>query len=1127
MKSSTRSLQILAVTLLACPAFVTNSALASNPAKSVNAGMLRFPDISADKIVFVFANDLWIVDREGGDATPLASPPGTEVLPRFSPDGKTIAFVGNYDGGKDIYSIGVNGGIPERHTWHPAREMLCDWTADGGIVYASNGFAGLNRMPQLFHKSADSPKATRLSVPYGTNASISADGEWLAYTPHSRDTRTWKRYRGGMASDIWLFNLKTKKSKQITDWEGTDSFPMWAGKKVFYLSDAGPEHRLNIWSYDVDSGKRTQHTKFDKYDSKWPSVGPGKDRQGEIVFQNGADLHVLNCVSGKTDVVKISVPGAKPKLRNQVVDASDFITGGDISPSGKRVVMEARGDIWTAPAKKGSPRNLTRTSGVAERDPAWSPDGRWIAYFADATGEYELYLQQSDGKAKAKRLTEDGKVYRYEPTWSPDSKHIVFTDKTGGIWLHNIDSGKTNLVDTDPWANQAEVSWSHDSSWIAYARTTDTRSPQSSIWLYDVANAKRHQLTSEFFNDESPVFDRKGDFIFFASSRAFNRPKYEDVGTTFIYSDTEVVLAIPLREDVKLPMLPSSDEQEFKTDDGDDKDDDEKKSDDKKKEAKSDEKKDDDKDDEKEEKKKEPLKIDLEDAERRAFQLPIKQGNFGDLAVNDKGQLLYVRAGSRGSGTPPTLHLFDLKDDKKSEKTVAVGVGGYAVTADGKKILAVGQGAKFYVVPAAAGQKLSDAVSTDGMMASINPRAEWKQIFVDAWRIERDFFYDPTMHGTDWYAIRKQYEAMLTDCVSREDVGFVIGEMIAELNVGHAYYRSGGTGEDEPGSKVGVLGCEFDFDGAWKFGQMFEGAAWDTDARNPLRQAGVKAGEYLLAVNGVPVDAERSVFASFDNTAGRVISMTVSKDKELGNDDDREVVIKPLSNDYNLRFRWWIEQNRKYVEEKTNGKVGYIYVTNTGLPGQNDLVRHLYGQINKPALIVDERWNGGGQIPTRFIELMNRPVTNYWARRDGRDMTWPPDSHQGPKCMLINGMSGSGGDMFPALFKQNKLGKLIGRRTWGGLVGISGNPGLIDGSGVTAPTFAYYEKDGTWGIEGHGVDPDIDVVDDPALMTDGGDPQLDAAIEHIVSELKANPYKAARRPDYPDRKGFGLKESDK
>lgn len=1112
------------------------SATAFGQASGPNAGMLRNPDVGRDSIVFVYANDLWVVSREGGEARPLAAPPGTESLPKFSPDGKTIAFVGNYGGGRDIYSISVDGGIPVRRTWHPGSEMLSDWTNDGGLIYATNSFSGLQRMPQLYKLASDSPKLEKLPVPYGTNAAISADGTWLAYTPHSRDTRTWKRYRGGMASDIWLFNLKTKQSRRITKWEGTDSFPMWAGQTVFYLSDEGEEHRLNLWSFNIATSERRQVTRFSKYDVKWPSVGPGPDGKGEIVFQNGPELHLLNCATGQSRVVKVTVPGAKPKLRSQVIDVSKSISGGDISPSGKRVALEARGDIWTAPVKNGSPRNLTRTSGAAERSPSWSPDGRWIAYFSDATDEYELYITQSDGKGETRKLTDGGKAFRYNPVWSPDSNHIAFTDKAGAMWLHSIESAETKVFDQDPWARNVSMNWSHDSAWITYAKALDARTPKSAVWVYDVANNKTHQLTSGFFNDSSPVFDRKGDYLFFASNRAFNRPKYEDQGTTFIYSDTAVLLAMPLRSDVKLPMRPKSDEESFKSEDeaADKKPDDKKaaendaggkKADDDKKADKPG--KSEKKDDEKTEKKdKKPISIEVEDAERRAFQVPVPQGGIGSLAVNDKNQILFARRGGRGSNTPPSVKLVDLNSESPSEKTVVTGAPGFGISADGKKLVVIGGPGKFYVVAAAAGQKLAKPVSTDGMNAVVDPRAEWKQIFADAWRIERDFFYDPTMHGVDWYAVRKQYEAMLADCVSREDVGFVIGEMIAELNVGHAYYRSGG-GESQPRSTTGVLGCTFSYDGAWKFDRLFEGAAWDTDARNPMKQAGIKSGEYLLAVNTVPVDNTRSVYASLDGTAGKTVTLTVSKNNKLGDDDDRDVVVKPMSGDSSLRFRDWIESNRKYVQEKTGGKVGYVYVTNTGLPGQNDLVRHLYGQINKEALIIDERWNGGGQIPTRFIELLNRPVTNYWAKRDGRDMTWPPDAHQGPKCMLINGMSGSGGDMFPALFRQNKIGKLIGRRTWGGLVGISGNPRLVDGASVTAPTFAYYEKDGTWGIEGHGVEPDIDVVDDPALMTDGGDPQLDAAITHILDELKKRPYKKAARPAYPDRKGLGIRESDK
>ncbi len=1121
MSFSPRLLALLACFGLAGTAF-------GQDANVPNTGMLRYPDVSQKHIVFLFANDLWLVDRAGGMARPLASPPGIEAMPRFNADGSRIAFVGSYDGGRDIYSIGVDGGIPQRHTWHPATEAFYDWSPQGGFLYSSNGFAGLSRAPQLYHLAPDSPQAVRLPVPYGTNGTMSADGEWLAYTPFSRDTRTWKRYRGGMASDVWLFNLKTKKSRRVTDWEGTDSLPMWNGNTLFYLSDAGDEHRLNIWAFDVASGKHRQVTKFADYDCKWPAIGPGADGKGEIVLQNGADLYLLNCASGESHVVKVTIPGARPRLRPQQVDASKFITGGDLSPSGKRVALEARGDIWTAPVKNGMPRNLTRTSGVAERSPSWSPDGQWIAYLADKTGEYELFMIRSDGRGEPRQLTDNGRAFRYDPVWSPDSKRLTFTDKTGALWLHTIESEETRLVDTDPWASQLNVSWSHDSAWIAYSRSLDARVGKTAIFVYDVATNQSHQLTSGYFNDNAPAFDRKGQFLYFSSNRAFNSPKYEDIGTTFIYSDTAVMVALPLRADVELPLKPKSDEEPIKAagakSPADSKEDG--KGDDESAKGKADAAASGEK------KPAEPIRIDVDDAEQRVFQLPVPQGGFGTVAVNDKGQILYARRGSRGGrggrggrGSSSSIQLLDLTEDSPSEKTVLEGAGGFGISADGKKLI-VGQGGKFFVVAAAAGQKLSSPVSTDGMMATVDPRAEWLQIFTDAWRIERDFFYDPNMHGVDWHGVRQRYAAMLDDCVSREDVGFVIGEMIAEINVGHAYYRPG-AGEETPRSTVGVLGCEFEFDGAWKVGRLFEGAAWDVDARNPLRMAGIQSGEYIVAVNGTPVDNTRSIFAALDNTAGRTVPLTVSKDKEFGGDDDRDVVVKPLSSDYNLRFRAWIEANRRYVAEKTNGQVGYIYVTSTGVGGQNDLVRHFYGEINKPAVIVDERWNSGGQIPTRFVELLNRPVTNYWARRDGRDMTWPPDSHQGPKCMLINGMSGSGGDMFPALFRQMKVGKLIGRRTWGGLVGISGNPGMIDGSGVTAPTFAYYEKDGTWGIEGHGVDPDIEVMDDPALMTDGGDPQLDAAIQHMLDELKRSPYVPPKRPPYPNRRGLGIKDTDK
>ena len=526
-----------------------------------------------------------------------------------------------------------------------------------------------------------------------------------------------------------------------------------------------------------------------------------------------------------------------------------------------------------------------------------------------------------------------------------------------------------------------------------------------------------------------------------------------------------------------------------------------------------------------------PVVIELEGFERRALKVPVDRGNFYNLAVNHKGKLVYTRGALRGSDGKPSIKIFDLddeKNEKREEKTVVKEAGAFKMSANGKKLL-VRKEKKMAIVDAAPDQKLDNPISLTGMTARIDPRSEWRQVFTEAWRIQRDFFYDPNMHGVDWPAIREQYAAMLDDCVSRRDVAYVLGEMIAELNVGHAYVRSAGDIEKEPEVSVGMLGADYELDnGAYRIARIHEGAPWDIDARGPLSEPNVdvKEDDYLLAVNGVPLDTGKDPWGAFQGLADKVVTLTVSEKPTL-DDDARDVVVKPLASERRLRYRAWIAKNRKYVEDKTDGKVGYIYVPNTSISGQNDLVRQFFGQTDKQALIIDERWNAGGQVPTRFIELLNRPITNYWANRDGLDTPWPPDSHQGPKCMLINGLAGSGGDCFPYYFRQAGLGKLIGTRTWGGLVGLSGNPRLIDGGWVSAPSFAFYETDGTWGVEGHGVDPDIEVIDDPSLMVDGGDPQLDAAIEHMLTELERNPYTPPKRPDYPDRSGMGIRQEDK
>lgn len=1086
-----------------------------------HAGMMRFADVSSEKIVFVYGEDLWVVSRQGGEASPLASPLGEEMLPRFSPNGQEIAFVGNYDGNMDLYTIPVSGGPAKRVTYHPSAELLSDWTPEGKLLYASDCFSGLGRQTQLFVRKPDEPLPTKLAVPYGSLGAIDATGKWLAYTPHTHDFRTWKRYRGGMATDIWLYDLQENTAKQVTDFEGTDSMPMWQGTMLYYLSDAGPEHRLNIWSFDTKTTERKQVTHFSADDCKFPAMGPGPDGLGEIVLQNGAGLHLISLPSGKAQGVDITVPGDRPKLRPRQVDASDFLSHLRISPNAKRIVAEARGDVWTIPAATGSPRNLTRTSGVAERDPSWSPDGKWVSYFSDVSGEYELYVARSEDGSESKALTQGGKGFRFDPTWSPDSQWIYFCDKAGEMFVHSLEKNETKSIDRDPTASQNSVNWSHNSEWLVYARGDEARTPTRSIWVYNVRNGAKQRLTSGYFNDVSPVFDRKGEHLYFVSNRAFNAPKYEDLGTTFIYSGTQILMAMPLRADVKSHLMLESDEEKAEPKSGEKSEVADKGKDEGKKEGAAD----------KPNVSSESFAIDGEGIERRAYGIPVPQGNFGRLAVNDKGHLLFTRTG-QGTGQDEeapavgSIRSLDLSDKDHKEQTVVEGKTQFDITSDGKKLLVVDSGKKLWIVDTVPGQKLDKQVPLQGMHVAIEPAAEWKQILRDAWRIERDYFYDPNMHGVDWDATYTHYAAMLEDCVSRRDVSFLIREMISELNVGHAYYSDGDI-EQGPQAPSAVWSGRLELsEGAFRFAELFQGAAWDFDARNPLVENGVKVGDYVLAVNGVPMNPQVDPYAALQRMKDQVVTLTVSTDAKLDR-EDRQVAIKLSGSDANLRFRQWIEANRKYVDEKTQGKVGYVYVINTGIPGQNDLVRQFYGQIHKDALIIDDRWNGGGQIPTRFIELLNRPVTNYWAVRDGRDWVWSPDSHQGPKCMLANGLAGSGGDMFPALFQQAKLGKVIGMRTWGGLVGISGNPGMIDGSSVTAPTFAYYEQDGTWGVEGHGVDPDIRVVDDPSLLAKGIDPQLDMAIKTMQEELQSKPFSPPKRPAYPDRKGFGIKPEDK
>lgn len=1199
-----------------------------------HAGMLRFPAVSATRLAFVYAGRLWTAPHDGGLASPLAAPAGSPAQLRFSPDGKTLAFAANYEGNRDLYTIPVEGGLPFRVTHHPSTETLSSWTPDGKLLFAASGYQGMGRMRQLFTVPATGGLPTMLPVPYGENGVISADGKTLAYMPFQTDGRTWKRYRGGMATDIWLFDLQSHKSKRLTDWEGTDTQPMWQGDRVYYISDMGPEHRENLWVVDTRTGKREQVTRYADDDVHWASMGPGAKGQGEIVFQHGTEMCLLDLATRQAQAVSITIPGDRPTLQPRTVDASRFINSWSISPTGKRAAATGRGDLWTLPAKDGMPRNLTRSAGSNERNAGWSPDGRWIAFTSDRTGEYELYITQSDGKGETRALTHDTKTFYYDPTWSPNSKQIAMTDKAGRLLLVEAAAGGLTEIDVDPDGNRAQVSWSSDSRWIAYTRTAES-SRQSCLWVYDTEARRKTQLTSGIFPDFSPTFDRKGDYLYYVTGRTF-RPTYEDFGTTWIYTNALSLVVVPLRAEVGAPLPPKVDEEKW----GDGP------AGDKPKTvldvaaevtaAQADEvsgtwsgtasgsllpggtmpftanlklgannectgtldssigsmafkglytpsthelsgsclmptgetltvvvrisgnsavgsasaagqafevkmtragaptaptqppaqQSQATKPADAAPKVPARVEIELPGFEARAVSLGLRPGRFGDMAVNDRNQLIFVRSGNNGTDDPPAIKLFDITDEKREEKVVAAGAGGFAISADGKKLLVV-RGGSASIQDASAGSQ-AEAVPTAGMTMRIDPREEWRQIVLEAWRTERDFFYDPGMHGLDWAKVRDHYMAMLPDCASRADVSLVIGEMIGELNVGHAYYM-GGESDPQPSVPVGMLGADFELaNGAYRISAIYQGGAWDIDARGILGLPGAKAkvGDYLLAVNGVPVDTTQDPWAAFVGLADKTVTVTVG-DKPTLDASAREVPLRLMGDDGNLRYRAWIEANRAKVARKSGGRVGYIYVPNTGENGQSDLLRQFIGQRGADALIIDERWNGGGQVPNRFIELLNRPISNYWTGRHGRPTAYPPDGHAGPKCMLINGLAGSGGDLFPYLFRHAGLGKLLGTRTWGGVVGIGGYPGLVDGAAVTAPNFAFFESSSKWGIEGHGVDPDIEVIDDPALMLEGGDPQLDAAVDLMLAELKKNPPSPVAKPPFPDRSGMGVPKKDR
>jgi tricorn protease len=1076
---------------LSCLALL--SILFNSAYSQIDAGLFRFPDVSQSHIVFTYANDLWMVPKEGGNATKISSPPGVESFPRFSPDGQWIAFSGNYDGNVDIYKIPVTGGVPARLTQHGMNDRVVDWHPDGKrILFASPRESEKDRFNQLYLIGADGGFPEKLPFPYGEFASYSADAKQIALVFRSEAFRTWKRYRGGDAADIYLFNFADNSSENLSSTiNAGEELPMWYGNNIYFLSDNGPENRMNLWQYNLTDKSRKQVTHFADYDVHFPTLG-----LDEIVFEAGGDLYLYSLVRGEQKKIKVNIVSdfmaLKPSL--QVVDRT--IMHYAISHDGNRVLMESRGDIFSLPAEHGYVKNLTQTSGTAERFPAWSPDGKHIAYWSDQSGEYELWIKDAQNNTSPRKVTNFGPGYRYNLFWSPDSRKVAFIDKTMKIKIVELSNGAATEVDKSSSFSHGDLenfslSWSPDSRWIAYDRRTTNA--QHAIFVYDYQGKKLHQVTSGFYHTFNPVFDTEGKYLYVGTNQSF-RPSYSSIDNTFIYANATQLASISLKKTTPPLSAPRNEMVEIKKDE------------------EAEVKKDDKSKKDKEEKKPavKPVEIDFEGIEGRLVHLPIKAGNYYALG-SAAGKVLFIKDPNTGadSDSKSALKYYDI--EKREEKVVLEDVGDYILSMDGKKIL-VRRGTSWTIVKAEENQKFEKLLRISEMESLVDPAREWKQIFTDAWRFQRDYFYDEKMHGTDWEAVKSRYARMLEGARTREEVNFVLGEMIGELNASHTY-RSGGNEERPMTKNVGYLGINWAAEGDfYKVGKIITAASWDAEVRSPLSMPGieVKEGNYILAVNGIPLTTKYEPAYYFQGLGDKTVEITYNTAPSMQN--AKTAIVQTMSDEARLRHLAWIESNRKRVEDATNGEAGYIYVANTGVNGQNELIRQFRAQIHKKALVIDERFNSGGQIPDRFIEILDRELLALWAVRDGDHWQSPGAAHVGPKVMLMNGWSGSGGDAFPDYFRKKKLGPLIGARTWGGLIGISGTPPLIDGGSVTVPTFRMYNPDGTWFREGYGVEPDIEVLEDLTAFANGKDAQLERAIDEIKRTLKEYAYGKPAKP---------------
>jgi tricorn protease len=1066
-----------------------------------DARLLRFPNINGDLVAFVYAGDIWSVPAGGGDARRLTSHSGMELFPRISPDGRWIAFSGEYSGSRQVYVIPAQGGVPRQLTYYndvgvmPPRggydyEVL-DWTPDSQrILVRCNRTPWGERMGKYYLVSLAGGLETPLQVPEGGGASFSPDAGLIAYTPIEREFRTWKRYRGGRAQDVWIYDLQNNTTRRLTEFPGTDQHPSWWGSRIYFVSDR--DLTLNIYAYDLTSDKIEQVTRHQGNDVLWPS-----GRNGQLAYESGGYLYKLDLATGKEQKLTVNLDFDNPNVLPRFRNVAEFVSSYDISPTGKRAVFDARGDLFTVPAKEGLTYNLTRSQGVREIFPAWSPDGRWIAYYSDASGEYEIYLIDGAGASAPRQLTRGSRIWRFPPRWSPDGRMLLYADRDQKLQFLDVATSAVTVVDRARGHDLTDYGWSPDSRWLVYSKDGD--SGQDAVWVYSLDQKRSFQLTDATYGDFAPVFSRDGRYIYFLSNRDFNLT-FSDFERDYLYTKATRIYAMALtrgaaplfgdRNDLEEPrgsavQAGKKPAQKIHGEGSAAREG-----------APS-------------------VRIDVEGAGSRITVFPLKSGDYAALRAIEGGILYYKEK---------EIRQFNLEDKKDS--LVIGDVDSAVLSADGRKILYQAR-SQFGIVGLGPDQRAGDGSLDLGQLTmKIEPLKEWAQIYRDGWRIFRDWFYQRKMHGVDWQKVYEKYARLLPYLGHRADLDYIFGEMVGEVNAGHTYVNWGDFPRP-PRLDTGLLGAELKADakaGRYLIAKIYFGENWNEATRSPLTEQGVdvQVGDYLIALNGSEVTLKDNPYLFLENTVGRKIPIKVSARPDGGG--AREFWIKPIQSELDLRALDWVRSRREMVDRLSGGRIGYIYVPDTARAGNTELFKGMYAYWNKEALIIDERYNGGGFIPTVMAELLARKTLNYWARRGLEINPDPGVAHDGPKAMLINGYSSSGGDAFPYYFKKKKLGLLIGTRTWGGLIGLSGNPDLVDGGSISVPTFGFVDSDGKWAVEGEGISPDIEVIDRPELVAAGRDPSIEKAVEVLLEQLRQNPRRKVEMPAEPDRSQWIEKE---